>query len=602
MKVLRCWLIACVLLGMLWDSAAARQTASPVPDKVHPHMVRLLAERGPSKGWVFFEDKGLTTPGALSAALERARLDLHPRALERRRKRRSAPGDVDVRDVPVHLSYVRAVLATGCSLSVESSWLNAVSVHGTLEQFRAVAQLPFVDRIEPVRRGSLIGGQLDSSARGPNDAGQPSPGAPMGSPDYGLSQGQLEQLNLIALHDLGFTGAGLVIGVLDTGFHRGHEAFNQPGHVIDVVSEYDFVNDDGFTGIEPGDPSAQHNHGTMVLGTIASYLPGVLIGGAFDASFILCKTEDATSEYPQEEDFYVAGLQFIEAGGADLATSSLGYDDWYSQSQLDGLTAVTTIAVNVATSNGLICVTAAGNNGHDSNPVTSSLMAPGDAFEVITCGGVESTGVIVDFSSDGPTADGRVKPELLARGRGVYTICAHQDSNCTTDTGGTSVATSLMASMVACVLQARPLWTPAVMRTRLFETASDFLAHGTFDSLYVRGYGVPDAALAALTGTGVSDLAKVMRQGLLEQNAPNPFRPATTIAYTVPRDGIVQLGVFDVTGRLVRELVGEIQVAGRYQVVWDGRDIAGRRAASGVYFYRLATGDVNETRRMVRLR
>jgi len=227
-----------------------------------------------------------------------------------------------LRDVSIHLPYIRAVLATGCSLSIESSWLNAVSVHGTMGQFRTIAQLPFVDRIEPVRRGFLIGGQPDSQALGTNAAGQPSAGAPMSSLDYGLSQGQLEQMNLITLHDLGFTGAGIVIGVLDTGFHRDHEAFNQPGHEIDVVLEYDFINDDNITGIEPGDPSAQHNHGTMVLGTIASFLPGVLIGGAFDASFILCKTEDATDEYMQEEDFYVAGLQFIEANGADLATSS----------------------------------------------------------------------------------------------------------------------------------------------------------------------------------------------------------------------------------------------------------------------------------------
>ena len=602
MKALGCWLSGWALLGVLCGSAEARPTTAPPPDKLHPHMVRLLAERGPSKGWVFFKDKGLTSPGALSAALQRARLDLHPRALERRRNRRSVPGDVDRRDVSVHLPYVRAVLAAGCSLSVDSSWLNAVSVHGTLEQFRTIAQLPFVDRIEPVRRGFLLGGPLDGPAPGSNAAGQSSAGAPMSSLDYGLSQGQLEQLNLITLHDLGFTGAGILIGVLDTGFHRGHEAFNQPGHVIDVVLEYDFINDDGFTGIEPGDPSAQHNHGTMVLGTIASWLPGVLVGGAFDASFILCKTEDTTDEYQQEEDFYVAGLQFIEAGGADLATSSLGYDDWYSQAQLDGLTAVTTIAVNVATSNGLICVTAAGNNGNDLDPNTSSLMAPGDAFDVITCGAVDPAGVITDFSSDGPTADGRVKPELLARGFEVYTICAHQDQNCTTDTGGTSVATPLIASVVTCVLQARPLWTPATMRTRLFETAGDFLANGTFDSLYVRGYGVPDAALAALVGTGVPDFAEAIGDGLLEQNAPNPFRPATTIAYTVPRDDIVQLGVFDVTGRLVRELVGQAQAAGRHQVVWDGRDMAGRRAVSGVYFYRLATGDVNETRRMVRLR
>jgi hypothetical protein len=563
-------------------------------------MVRLLEDRGPSKGWVFFTDKGLTTPEARRAALERARHGLHPRALARRRARRSVPGgEVDLHDVPVHSPYVQSVLATGCSFSIESSWLNAVSVHGTMEQFRTIARLPFVDRIEPVRRGVVLGGHPDGHEPGANVTGRPSSMAPLSLLDYGLTRGQLEQMNLIPLHDLGFTGVGIVIGVLDTGFHLGHEAFNQPGHEIDVLLEYDFINDDGFTGIEPGDPSAQHNHGTMVLGTIASYLPGVLIGGAFDASFILCKTEDTTDEYQQEEDFYVAGLQFIEANGADMATSSLGYDDWYSQSQLDGLTAVTTIAVNAATSNGLICITAAGNNGNDTDPTISHLMAPGDAFEVITCGGVHPTGEIVDFSSDGPTADGRVKPELLARGREVYTICAHEDTNCTTDTGGTSVATSLMASMVACVIQVQPSWTPATMRTRLFETASDFLAHGTFDSLYVRGYGVPDATLAALEATGASDTPPAIGDALLGQNAPNPFRPVTTIAYTVPRNGIVQLGIFNVSGRLVRELVREVQAAGHHQASWDGRDMAGRRAVSGVYFYRLATGDVTETRRMV---
>jgi len=489
---------AWIVLGVLSASAGGQQATSEHQETLHPHMVRLLDDRGPSKGWVFFENKGLVGSRVVEAALQRARLDLHPRTLERRRNRRMVPGDVDLRDVPVHQPYVQAVLGSGATLSVESSWLNAISVHGTLEQFRAIAELPFVDRIEPVRRGSLIDGQLGGASTGPIGGGQPPPHPQAVTPFYGLSYAQLDQLNLIPLHQMGFTGSGVVIGVLDTGFHLGHEAFNQPGHVIDVVLEWDFLNNDGFTGIEPGDMSAQHNHGTMILGTIAGYLPGVIMGGAFDASFILCKTEDATSEYQQEEDFYVAGLQFIEANGADMATSSLGYDDWYTQDQLDGLTAVTTIAVNAATSNGLICVTAAGNNGNDLDPATSSLMAPGDAFHVITTGGVEPSGMIVDFSSDGPTGDGRVKPELLALADDVYTICAHEDADCTTDTGGTSVATSLMASMVACIIQARPKWSPATMRSRLIETASGFLATGTFDPLFVRGYGIPDATRAAL--------------------------------------------------------------------------------------------------------
>lgn len=601
MKARESWIVLWLLFGLLGASVAMGQTA-PAPAKLHPHMARLLEERGPSKAWVFFKDKGLSTQDAQHSALERVRLEMNPRTLERRSMRRSVPGLVDMRDLPLHRPYVSTLLATGCSPVVESVWLNAVSVRGSLDQFHAIAELPFVDRIEPVRRGHLPESFTADAEAGTHTDVWSSGEVPVSRIDYGLSLGQLEQMNLIELHDMGFTGAGIVMGVLDTGFHRGHEVFNQPGHEIDVILEYDFLNDDGFTGIEAQDPSAQHNHGTMILGTIASYLPGVLVGGAFNASFILCKTEDTTDEYAQEEDFYVAGLEFIESNGADLATSSLGYDDWYTQDQLDGLTAVTTIAVNAATDNGLICITAAGNNHHDSDPATSTLMAPGDAFEVITCGAVHPSGEIVDFSSDGPTADGRVKPELLARGREVYTICAHEDTNCTTDTGGTSVATSLMASMVACVIQAQPTWTPASMRTHLFETASDFLANGTHDPLFVRGYGIPDAVLAALNSTNVSDLPVSMSGGLLKQNEPNPFSPTTSISYVVPRNGEVQLRVFDVRGRLLRLLTDKHQPTGRHTIKWDGRDSAGRPVPSGMYLYQLIMEDHIESRRMLLLR
>jgi hypothetical protein len=458
---------------------------------LHQDLVRLVQERGPSKGWVFFVDKDLHAPAELAEAVDKAQAELHPRALERRARRRTSPGLADVRDVPVHRAYVDQVLATGVELSIESSWLNAISVRGTEEQFRALAQLSFVDRIEPVRRGTLSSTTYDGGESASLGGGLPS--------FYGIATGQLAQMNLIAVHLRGYTGTGVVIGVLDTGFHRGHEAFNTLGHEVDVLAEYDFLDDDPFTGMEPGDPSAQHNHGTMVLGTIAAYLPFELVGGAFDASFILVKTEDTTDEYQQEEDFYVAGLQFIEAHGGDVATSSLAYDNWYTPSDFDGLTAVTTLAVNTATSNGLHCCTASGNSGNDADPGTWSLAAPSDAFDVISCGAVDPDDDITSFSSDGPSADGRVKPEILARGVQVMTLCAHQDVDCTTDTGGTSFSTPLIASVVACLIQAHPDWTPAHMRRQLFQSGSDYRANGTFDPLYVRGYGVPDADLAGFT-------------------------------------------------------------------------------------------------------
>src|SRR5262249_25152501 len=159
----------------------------------------------------------------------------------------------------------------------------------------------------------------------------------------------------------------------------------------------------------------------------------------------------------------------------------------YTQADLNGATAVTTIAVNTATENGLVCCTAAGNEGHDASPATSSLIAPADAVSVITCGAVDSTGAIASFSSDGPTADGRIKPEGLARGVSASTVSAADNSSLVT-LNGTSFATPLVAGGVALVIQAHPNWSVQTVRRALFQTAADFSISATYDHNYVRGY------------------------------------------------------------------------------------------------------------------
>jgi hypothetical protein len=483
---------------LLLPLATAAQRADR--EVLHPDMVRLVDERGPSKGWVYFKDKGIRDGKQFERELVRAADRLSHRARQRRLQRREVPGLVDYNDIRVAPAYIRRVLATGVRLSVESRWLNAISVQGSNEQFAAIAQLPFVDRIDPVRRGVLndmVGTTAELPAAPSTPAGfvgpPAAPPAPFTSAWYGLTAAQLQQLDLIKVHQRGFTGEGVVIGILDTGFHRGHEAFNQPGHVVDIVKEWDFINDDGNTGKETGDDASQHAHGTYILGTIGAYLPGTLVGAAYDASFLLAKTEDIENEYQQEEDFYVAGLEWIEANGADVATSSLGYIDWYQQSDLDGKTAVTTIGVNLATANGVYCCTAAGNGGHDSSASTSTLLAPADSWRVIACGAVDSSGNIASFSSSGPTADGRVKPELLARGVSTQTVCAFTDTDCEAGVNGTSLSTPLMAGVLGCIAEAHPKWGVGKVRNELFKTGDYFKANGTTDPLFIRGYGVPSA-------------------------------------------------------------------------------------------------------------
>ena len=457
--------------------------------------------------WVYFADKGLATPAARETALLELQASYPARALERRRQRRTAPGLVDARDLPVAPAHIEAVTSTNARIRVVSRWLNAVSVElagrATDEQLASLCSLPCVAAVEPVGVRVRPHTSMGDGAFGIADG------------FHGLAAEQLNQIGLVPLHDMGLDGQGVIIGVLDTGFKRTHVAFHHPTRPLHVIAEYDFVDDDPITSPQPGDDANQHVHGTLILGALAAYQPGQLVGAAPGASYILCKTEDITREVPQEEDFYVAGLEFIEFHGGDIATSSLGYINWYTQPQLNGATAVTTIAVNVATENGVVCCTAAGNRGHDANPATSNLIAPADAFDVITVGAVSNEGSTVGFSSDGPTADGRIKPELMARGARTWTIDAADDEGFS-NPSGTSMATPLIAGAAACLLHARPHWDIARLRGLMFTSASEQRHHGRPDPLFIRGYGIADAASTLAedcyadcdgsTGRGVLDI------------------------------------------------------------------------------------------------
>jgi subtilisin family serine protease len=483
---------------------------------VHPAVWDLLDREGaPAKVWVFLTDKGFVSDEQRQAAIGKVQAEYNPRAVQRRALRGTAAkqgGELfTIRDVPVARRYVAAIAQTKAEICVESRWLNAVSVRADAEQVARIARLSFVREIRPIARARRIE-PVESRKPAPTTAaGGGGGGSRGGDPFYGLSYDQLAQINLVALHEQGYTGSGMIIGLLDTGFARFHEALTDPNHPIDVLAEWDFVDDDPNAGWEPNDPVVpdphgdqyQHAHGTIVLGTIAGYKPGVYVGGAYDASFILAKTEDITDEYPAEEDLYVAGLEFIEMNGADVASSSLGYYRWYDWFDMDGQTAVTTIGVNIATSLGLVCCTAAGNGGRDQDLPT--LNAPGDAFDVITCGAVNPYGTLADFSSGGPTADGRIKPEVLARGVFVYSIDP-LDETLFDEWDGTSMSTPLVASAVTCILQAHPCWGVHQIRSNLFGTASDYVADGEPDPNFARGYGIIDVYAASQTGACIGDL------------------------------------------------------------------------------------------------
>ena len=500
-----------LIAGGVFGGFSAGQAEPPLDhSKIHPTLLRLFSDRAEGetvKAWVFFKDKAIDSAKGYDAALAQLGATYNARAIERRRDRRTSPELFDWHDIPVAGQYVAAIEAVGAKVHVTSRWLNGISVRATAAQIDEIARLSFVQLIEPVRRGRRIEPTVGEPVVGVSPAYGSSGSPAARSLDYGFSQAQLEQINLIALHDLDYTGAGVVIGILDSGFERNHEAFNNPEKPLVVVAEWDFVNDDPYTGIEGGDFATQHSHGTRGLGVIAAYIPTEFIGGAFDASFILCKTEDDTGEYPGEEDNYVGGLEFIESNGGDVATSSLGYIDWYTAEDYDGQTSPTAIATNIATANGIHCCKSVGNGGHDTDPGTWHMDTPADAFKVIACGSVDDTGRISNSSSDGPTVDGRVKPEVLARGVNTVTVDPFETTGYTV-ASGTSFSVPLVASAVACLVQAHPTWTIDRMRSHLFHTADYYLTNETFDPIYVLGYGVIDALAASAgdcNGNGIDD-------------------------------------------------------------------------------------------------
>ena len=226
--------LACLLVPSLIP--AVGPDAEP-QTKLSPVMRHLLEDdAGPFRVWIFFVDKGLAGRAAREEAIADVAASYDRRAVERRRLRGRSGADggplFDSRDLPVHEPYVDQVAATGARVRIRSRWVNAVSAIATGEQIVAIAALPAVAKIQPVARSRRPDPFDERPSEGPEIPSE------RGTLDYGRSTAQLTQINLIALHEAGYTGEGVIVGVLDTGFRRDHEAFNQTGHEIDVVAEF----------------------------------------------------------------------------------------------------------------------------------------------------------------------------------------------------------------------------------------------------------------------------------------------------------------------------------------------------------------------------
>jgi hypothetical protein len=453
--------------------------------------------------WVFFRPEAArsTAPPALGAEALRLRRQLNIPIFE------------NDRPLPRHL--LQRVHATGAAIRHESRWLRAVSVRADVRALRRIRQLPEVAGIRPVASLRMA----DATAR---------PLRPVNtmlqaqdSAFYGPNWSALRELGIPAVHALGFTGGGVRIAIIDTGFEPRHESL----FALNVIAARDFINDDGVVFNEPGDQTVidPETHGTAVWSIMGGRRPGQVVGPAYEAHFALAKVDNEPGDTQADEDRWVAAVEWAEAQGVRVINSSVAFrfdftdKPAYVNAQMDGNTTVTTIAADEIARRGIVLVVAMGNNG----PVLGSLSAPADGDSVISVGATNPFGAPAVFNGGatarGPTADGRQKPDLAARGVGLRAAFNLGPADYTPAVAGTSYAAALMAGAIVTFLQAWPDFMPLEVRNALQLAGSRASAPDN-----TVGHGVPDVASAIMLPDGLtaSAVSPIDLQGTLVSVAP----------------------------------------------------------------------------------
>lgn len=542
--------------------AIARSLASPSPET--------------GKHWVFFTDKQIFDSATCARELGALAptLDLHAAS---RRAKTMESGIVDFHDLPIPATYTESVAGTGAQIVRVSRWLNAASVRATQTQLSLIAGLPFVATIEPVR-GTRKEGRRDKLEPFILDRNAPRiPRLVSDRYDYGPSRDQADQINVITAHAARLSGAGVIVAMLDTGFQHEHPAFAQIISDGRLLAQYDFVKNDEETQNEPGDNPGQHVHGTFTWSALAGFYEGELVGPAFGASFLLGKTEDLDSETPLEEDNWIAAAEWADAHGADVISTSLSYIDWYVYEDMDGDTAPITRAADIAAGRGIVVCVAAGNQG---GLPWYYIGAPADADSIIAVGAVDRDNVVAEFSSHGPTADGRIKPEVVALGVDTWCALPLEYGDDFTDVSGTSLSCPLVGGAVALILEARPDWSPMKVRDQLLLTA-DNAATPDND----RGWGLIDV-WRAIRETGGTP-TWFARPAPLMVASPNPTSNGAWLS-APPSGGLAAIEIFDIAGRIVQRLDAGRESNG---IFWNGRSRSGEAVAPGIYYARWRSGD-----------
>jgi serine protease AprX len=512
---------------------------------------------------VYLRDKGDVTTGKFSA-----KDILSPRAIDRRQK--AGIQVPDFRDYPVNRDYINKILLSGLRLHTTSKWMNTALFKSQMDfDIKTLLDLPFVSDVKVVKTPGNKNRYSDKFYFQIVQNDLPPFDRPM------------TMINGYPMHNSGYDGKNILIAILDGGFLYS----DQITSLVDLRSR---------NGIKMTRDFVKNNesvynasvHGTAVLSVLAGVIPGTIEGTAPGADYLLLKTEDVESEFPCEEDFWAAGAEYADSLGADIISSSLGYFNFddpslnYKYSDLDGNTAFVTKEADIAASKGILVVNSAGN---ERNLSWKHIIFPSDGDSVVAVGAVDGNNLLSDFSSAGPSSDGRIKPDNVAMG---VDLPVQISENSVVRLSGTSFSCPVLSGMAACLMQA----VPGVLNTDIIKVLHSCADRYSYpDSLY--GYGIPDIVLALTE--------------LQHQYTKNP--DDGILVYPNPTSGDFEIILFDPPENFIIEI---FSLAGKVIYRKDYSGYAGRiidvtdfqHREQGVYFLKITDASGVRVRKIIKLK
>lgn len=416
---------------------------------------------------------------------------LSQKALERRQRQGIA---IDSSDLPISQEYINQIENLDAVVIAKSKWLNSLTVHCTdSAMVEKLKELPFVSDAVFVWKGVMKETRPDSLVH------YPAKEEVLFGNYYGKGDVNIKLNNGQYLHDAGFKGEGMDIAVIDGGFNHLPQ--------IEMLDNVKIKGSKGFIYQFENLFESAGQHGLNVLSTIGANKPMQFVGTAPEASFWLFSSEDTRSEFPVEEDYWAAAIEYADSVGVDVVNTSLGYNNFdkpaksYTHADIDGKTAFITRAADKASQKGMLLVISAGNSG---NSEWKKITPPSDAVNILTVGAVMEDSVVARFSSRGMTADLRVKPDVMALGVSSTVV---RDNGEVGKSSGTSFSSPIMCGMVACLWQGFPTLTNKEIM-EVVRASSD--KYENFDEDY--GYGIPDMKKAMELAQIIADKKEALKQ------------------------------------------------------------------------------------------